>query len=139
MRGRMRFVAAVLSLPLLAGLAACGEIQEAQQGAQQAQQQLEQAQRGLDTASACVQALNIANFVPNLGNLQQAQADAQAKAAEIGRLADQTADQTLKQNLMDVQTSVQRVASGEITPANSLAWTQAQLEKYQKVAQTCSG
>ncbi|WP_235878758.1 hypothetical protein [Saccharopolyspora karakumensis] len=138
MRARMRIAAAIVSLPLLAGLAACGEIQEAQQGLQQANQQLQGAQQSLDTAQACLQAINAANFVPNFADPQKAQADAQAKVTEIQQLADRTADETLKQNLLDVQESVQQVADGRIDIEASAEWTSAQLDKYQAVTTTCS-
>jgi hypothetical protein len=134
----MRFVVAALSLPLLGGLAACGEVQEAQQGLQDANEQIQQAQENLDAASACLQAINVASFMPNFADPQQAQADAQAKAEELRNLAEQTADKTLRQNLLDVQQSVQRVANGEITLESSAEWTTAQLEKYQQVTTTCS-
>ncbi|GAA4860854.1 hypothetical protein [Saccharopolyspora cebuensis] len=138
MRARKQFVAAVLALPVLAGLAACGELQEAQQGMQDAQEQLDQAQAGLDTAQACMEALNAASFMPNFADPAQAQADAQAKVDELGALAAQTADQTLKQNLLEVQQSVQQVAEGQITIDGSADWAEAQLEKYQQVTSTCS-
>ncbi|MCI2419372.1 hypothetical protein MOQ72_18165 [Saccharopolyspora sp. K220] len=138
MRARKRFVMAALSLPLLVGLAACGEIQEAQQGLQDANEQVQQAQQDLDAAGACLQAINVANFMPNFADPQQAQADAQAKAEELRQLAEQTADQTLRQNLLDVQQSVQQVASGEINLESSAEWTTTQLEKYQQVTTTCS-
>ncbi|MGP4015480.1 hypothetical protein [Saccharopolyspora sp. 5N708] len=138
MRARKRFVVAALSLPLLVGLAACGEIQEAQQGLQDANEQMQQAQQDLEAVSACAQAINVANFMPNFADPQQAQADAQAKAEELRQLAEQTADETLRQNLLDVQQSVQQVASGEITLESSTEWASAQLEKYQQVTTTCS-
>jgi hypothetical protein len=138
MRARKQLVAATLALPALVGLAGCGELQQAQEQAQQAQKQVQQAQQGLDNASACLQALKVANFMPNLTDPGKAQADAQAKVDEIGKLAEQTADQTLRQNLLDVRGSVQQVASGQVSPATSAAWMQGQLNKYQVVAGTCS-
>ncbi|MEB3372375.1 hypothetical protein [Saccharopolyspora mangrovi] len=138
MRARMRIVVAVLSLPLLAGLAACGEIQEAQQGLQDANQQIQGAQQTLDSAQACLQAINAANFVPNFADPQKAQADAQAKVTELQKLANETGDETLKQNLLDVQDSVQQVADGKVDIEASAEWTSAQLDKYQAVTTTCS-
>ncbi|TWF92953.1 hypothetical protein [Saccharopolyspora dendranthemae] len=138
MRARVRIAAAVLSLPLLAGLAACGEIQEAQEGLQNANQQLQGAQQNLDSAQACLQAINAANFVPNFADPQKAQTDAQAKVTELQELANSTADQTLRQNLLDVQDSVQQVADGKVDIEASAEWTSAQLEKYQTVTTTCS-
>lgn len=129
MRKQLAFVA--LALPLFTGLAACD-------GLQQAQQEGEQAQKNLDLASACMEALKVANFMPNFADPAKAKADAQAKADEIGALAQKTADQTLKQNLLDAQASVQQVASGQVTIGNSLDWMQAHLDKYQKVTDTCS-
>ncbi|SDZ05234.1 hypothetical protein SAMN05216215_104429 [Saccharopolyspora shandongensis] len=138
MRARKRFVVAALALPLLTGLAACGQVQEVQQGLQNADEQIQQAQQNLDSISACAQAINVASFMPNFANPQQAKADAEAKAEELRKLADQTADQTLRQNLLEVEQSVQRVASGEITLEASAEWTTAQLERYQQVTTTCS-
>ncbi|MBB5154889.1 hypothetical protein [Saccharopolyspora phatthalungensis] len=138
MRARKRFVVAALSLPLLVGLAACGEIQETRQGLQDANDQIQQAHENLDAASSCLKAINVASFMPNFADPQQAQADAQARAEELFQLAEQTTDQTLRKNLLDVQQSVQRVAAGEITLESSAEWTATQLEKYQQVTTTCS-
>ncbi|RKT85259.1 hypothetical protein SAMN05421805_115165 [Saccharopolyspora antimicrobica] len=138
MRARKKFVAVALSLPVLVGLAACGQVQEAQQGLENANEQLQNAQESLDTANACLQALNVASFMPNFADPEQAKADAQAKVDELGQLAEKTADQTLRQNLLDVQQSVQQVAEGRIDLDASADWATAQLEKYQEVATTCS-
>lgn len=138
MRARKKFVAVALSLPVLVGLAACGQVQEAQQGLENANEQIQNAQESLDTAGACMQALNVASFMPNFADPEQAKADAQAKADELRQLADQTADQTLRQNLLDVQQSVEQVANGQIDLDASAEWASTQLEKYQEVATTCS-
>ncbi|KAA5833580.1 hypothetical protein ABT337_16725 [Saccharopolyspora hirsuta] len=138
MRARKKFVAVALSLPVLVGLAACGQVQEAQQGLENANERLQEAQGDLDTASACLEALNVASFMPNFADPEQAKADAQAKVDELRTLADKTADQTLRQNLLDVQQSVQRVADGQVDMDTSIEWTSSQLEKYQQVATTCS-
>ncbi|SFS42158.1 hypothetical protein [Saccharopolyspora flava] len=138
MRARTRIAVATLALPLLTGLAACGEIEGAQQGLQNANQQLQGAQQSLDSAQACLRAINAANFVPNFADPQQAQADAQAKVAELQQLTSSTADETLKQNLLDVQESVQQVAAGQVDIEASAEWTSAQLDKYQAVTTTCS-
>ncbi|GAA2780445.1 hypothetical protein [Saccharopolyspora taberi] len=135
MRARIRLAVAAVALPLLGALAACGELQ---QGAQEAQDGIQQAQEDLDAGAACVQAINIASFMPNFADPQQAQADAQAKVEEIRKLAEQTSDQALKQNLIDVQSSVERVANGEVTLESSAQWIGTQLEKYEQVTTTCS-
>ncbi|MDA3625873.1 hypothetical protein [Saccharopolyspora oryzae] len=135
MRARKKFVAAALLVPLLTGLAACGQAQEATQGLDRASEQLQDAKQGFDT---CFHALNAASFMPNFADPEKAKADAQAKVDELRQLADKTADQTLRQNLLDVQQSVQQVADGEISMDSSNDWTTAQLEKYQQVVTTCS-
>ena len=131
MRGRMTFAAVALALPMLGGLTACGELQQGAQG-------IEQAQENLDASTACMQAINIANFMPNFADPAQAQSDAQAKVEEIRRLAEQTNDQALRQNLLDVQASVERVASGEVNLESSAQWIGSQLEKYEQITTTCS-
>lgn len=137
MRSRKLFVTVALALPLLAGLTACGELQEAQEGAQQAKERLDQAQQGLDNATACAEALNLTRFTPNFGDLERARADSEAKAQEIAQLAEKTADQTLRENLLEVQRSVEQVAAGEVTPESSLEWTQQHIDKTTQVATTC--
>ena len=138
MRARMRIAAAALALPMAAGLAACGEIGQAQQGFQDANQQIQDGQRNLDNAQACGEALNTANFVPNFADPQHAQRDAQAKVQELRRLAERTRDATLKQNLLDVQQSVRQVADGKVSIDTSDDWVTGQLDKYQAVTTTCS-
>lgn len=137
MRSRKLFATAALALPLLAGLTACGELQEAQEGAQQAKERLDQAQRGLDNATACAEALNLIRFAPSFGDLERARADSEANAQEIGRLAERTTDQNLREDLLEVQRSVEQVAAGEVTPENSLDWTQQHVDKTTQVATTC--
>lgn len=137
MRARKQLVVAVLALPLMAGVAACGELQEAQQGLDQAKKNIDQAQQRLSAAQACAKALKVSQFTPNFSDPQQAREQARAKADELGRLAQQTSDQTLKQNLLDVRDSVERVATGEITLDNSAQWIQEQLTRTQRVIGTC--
>ncbi|MGW1676962.1 hypothetical protein [Saccharopolyspora sp. NPDC002376] len=138
MRARKKFVAAAFLLPVLTGLAACGQTQEATQGLEQANEQFQDTKQGLDIASSCFHALNVASFMPNFADPEKAKADAQAKVDELRQLAEKTSDQTLRQNLLDVQQSVQQVADGEISMDASNDWATAQLEKYQQVATTCS-
>lgn len=138
MRARKRIVAAALALPMLAGLAACGELQEAQQGLEGANHQIQDGQRNLAHAQACLEAINTANFVPNFADPGKAQRDAQAKVQELQQLADRTKDETLKQDLIEVRRSVQRVADGKIDIEASDDWVTGQLEKYQAVTTTCS-
>lgn len=128
---RKHLVALALSVPLLAGLAGCGQIQEAQQ-------QGEQAGKKLDLASACLEAMKIANFVPSLTDPAKAKSDAQAKAEEIGALAQKTEDPALKQNLLDAQASVQKVASGQVTLTNSPEWMHSHLRTYEQITDRCS-
>ncbi|RCW38812.1 hypothetical protein DFQ14_11915 [Halopolyspora algeriensis] len=138
MRARKQFVMAVLALPLLTGAAACGELQEAQQGLQQAQENVSQARKGLNTVQTCARATGIAQFTPNFDNPQQARSEARAKAEELGRLAEQTGNQALEQDLRDVQASLEQVASGEITAQNSAQWLQTKLEQTQQVLAACT-
>ncbi|MFC7341848.1 hypothetical protein [Saccharopolyspora griseoalba] len=138
MRARMRIAAAALALPLAAGLAACGELQDAQQGLQDANQRIQDGQRNLDNAQACVEALSAANFMPNFADPQRAQQDAQVKVRELQQLAERTRDEALKQDLLDVQRSVQQVADGKIDIEASDDWVSGQLDKYQAVTTTCS-
>lgn len=135
MRARKLFVG--MALVLLAGLSACGEVQEAQEGVQQAKDRVDQAQQGLDNASACTKALEVTSFTPDFSDVEKAKADSQAKIDEISGLAEQTADQTLKENLVAVQQSLEKVTAGEVTMQNSLDWTQKHLDKTSEVALTC--
>lgn len=138
MRARKQLVAAALALPLLTGAVACGELQEAQQGVQQAQENVSQAQESLGAVQACAEAADVARFTPDFTNPQQARSEAEAKARKLGELAQQTNDQTLKQNLLDAQDSLDRVASGEITAQNSAQWIQNKLDRTRKILATCS-
>ena len=126
--GTQLIVAAALALPVLAG---CGQIQETQQ-------QLDQAQQGLDKATACLDALDVVGYTPNLADVEQAQGDARAKADEIGALAQRVGDKTLQDNLLDVQASLEQVAGGQITLQNGLNWSQQHLERTAAIATTCS-
>lgn len=126
--GKQLIVAAALALPALAG---CGQFQETQE-------QLDQAQQGLDKASACLDAVNVAGYTPNLADLDRAQDDARAKADEIGALAQRVGDKTLQDDLLDVQASLEQVATGQVNLQNGLNWSQQHLEKTTAIASTCS-
>ncbi|ASU81280.1 hypothetical protein CDG81_19245 [Actinopolyspora erythraea] len=139
MRIRGKLAVLAIALPLFAGVAACGELQEAQQGVEDAQQGVENAQQGLETAQNCAKATGAVNFVPNFSDQQQVREQARSKAEEIGQLAEQTSDQALSDALRDVQQSMQRVSSGEVTIENSAEWTQHKLEQTERVLNICSG
>ncbi|GAA3363065.1 hypothetical protein [Saccharopolyspora gregorii] len=126
--GRQLMVAAALALPVLAG---CGQLQEGRD-------RLDQAQQGLDKATACVDALEAAGYTPNLADVEQAQDDARTKADEISALAQRVGDRTLQDRLLDVQASLDQVATGQITLQNGLNWSQQHLEKTAAVADTCA-
>lgn len=139
MRARGKLVAAALALPLLTGVAACGEMQEAQQGLQQAKENVNEAQQRLSAAQACAKAMKLAQFTPDFSNPQQAQQEARTKAEKLGKLAEQTSNNDLQQNLRQVQDSVERVANGEVTAQNSAQWIQQKLTRTQKIISTCQG
>ncbi|NYH78448.1 ribosomal protein S20 [Actinopolyspora biskrensis] len=139
MRIRSKLVMLVLALPMLTATAACGELQEAQQGVQNAQEGIDKAQKNLDTAQSCAKATGAVQFMPNFSDPQQAQEKARNKAAELGNLADQTSDRALQEALRDMQSSAERVASGEVTIDNSAEWTQQKLAHAQRVLDICSG
>lgn len=124
MRARTQLVVAALALPLLAGLTACGEIQQAQETG--------------NKAKICLEAVQIATFAPSWTNLEQARADAQAKADQVAKLVEQTQDATLKQHLEKLHTSIEKVANGEVTPAESAQWMQEQYATYQELTAACS-
>ncbi len=126
--GKQLIVVAALALPVLAG---CGQFQETQE-------QLDQAQQGLDKASACLDAVEVGGYTPNLADLDQAQDDARAKADEIGALAQRVGDQTLQDDLLDVQASLEQVATGQINLQNGLNWSQQHMEKTTAIASTCA-
>ncbi|SFD63094.1 hypothetical protein SAMN04487819_101423 [Actinopolyspora alba] len=139
MRIRGKLAVLAISLPLFAGVAACGELQEAQQGVENAQQGIESAQRGIETAQNCAKATGLVNFVPNFSDQQQLREQASSKAEEIGKLAEQTSDQALSDALRDVQRSMRQVSSGEVTIENSAEWTQHKLRQTETVLRICSG
>ena len=126
--GRQLMVLAALVLPVLAG---CGQLQEGQE-------RLGQAQRGLDKAGACMDAVDAAGYTPNLADLDRAQDDARTKADEISALAQRVGDADLQDRLLDVQASLDQVATGQITLQNGLNWSQQHLEKTAAVADACA-
>lgn len=132
MRFRRSFIAAVLSVPALIGVVACGEVQEAQQ-------QVGEVQEGLDSAGTCARAVGLMGFTPNFSNPEKAAADAQAKVEEIDKLANQTADQTLRENLEAVQSSLEQAAERSIAPQDIPGWLQKHVEQTGRVLQACGG
>lgn len=135
MRSRKLLVGALLALPLLAGVTACGG--EGQEAAQQATEKLDQAEQGVDSTSTCAEAMGITSFTPSFSDPEQARAEAEAKLEEISALAEQTSDPTLRENLSAVQQSLEQVASGEVTVENSVDWISEHVDKTSEVALTC--
>ncbi|MBE9375110.1 hypothetical protein IQ251_11720 [Saccharopolyspora sp. HNM0983] len=130
MRTRTRWVAA-LALSAATGLAACG-------GQDLTGQLSPAAPGGTGTGQSCLEAINVASFMPNFADPQQAKADARVRMDELAQLTARTSDSTLRQDLIDVHYSVGQVASGEISLDTSSDWTNAQAESYQEVTTTCS-
>ncbi|HJQ47642.1 MAG TPA: hypothetical protein VJ870_15195 [Amycolatopsis sp.] len=64
----------------------------------------DQATSAMDKASACTEALGLANINPNLDASELA-AQAQQKADRLRALANQVSDQDLKQNLFTIANS----------------------------------
>lgn len=139
MRIRGRIIVAVLALPLLAGTAACGELQEAQEGVDQAQKDVSRVQDKVGTAQECGKLLGVVNYMPDFSNPQQAREQARQKANELDKLASQTGDQQLAEATREVQRSLERVAAGEVTAESSTKWVQTKLERTQRVLAICSG
>lgn len=132
MRTLTRWLAAALALPVAAILAACGTEVTTTQLAPPTQQE----EAGTDRA--CLEAINAASFMPNFADPQQAKADARARVDELAQLTDRTPDSALRQDLIDVRSSVQQVASGQVSLDSSSDWTSGQAETYQDVTTTCS-
>lgn len=131
MRTRTRWATSAVALPVAAALAACGVDVTTAEPPRTAEQEA-------NTDRVCLEAINAASFMPNFADPQQAKVDARARVDEIAQLTDRTADSALRQDLINVRSSVQQVASGRVSLDTSSDWTSGQAETYQDVTTTCS-
>ncbi len=122
MRARKQLVVLALTLPLTAGVAACGS----------------EAQQTVDTAQTCLEATRIANFTPSWNDAEKAKAEAQQKADEAARLAEQAGNATIREHLTNVQNSLQKVADGQVNAQQTGAWLQEQYQNYEALTAACT-
>ncbi|NYI88933.1 sigma54-dependent transcription regulator [Amycolatopsis endophytica] len=91
-----------------------------------------------DRASACAQALGLANLNPN-ATAQEVADQAQQKAGELRDLGNQVADQTLKENLFAIADSYvaleQRKSQG-LSDVND--WIQTNAANLDRLRQACT-
>lgn len=115
---------AALGMLLLAGCSEVAEVSESVGGA-------------ADKASVCGQALGLVNLNPNI-DLQQVQDEAADKAQRLRGLADQAAEQDLKQNLTalaDGYVELEQRRVDRISDFNQ--WLQQNLSKLDKLRNAC--
>ena len=142
MRARVRLVAAVLALPLLTGLTACGsagsEAPATETTAQETTDEFQEAVADLNAATACFDAVSTATgFAPSFENPEQAKREAETKIQELDDLIAKTSDPDTKSALEEVRASVEQVASGEITAETELEWLGEHMNKVEKVSDAC--
>ncbi|HET6499362.1 MAG TPA: hypothetical protein VFG87_01255 [Amycolatopsis sp.] len=97
----------------------------------------DQVSSATDKASACSQALGLANLNPNVDPNQLA-SEAGQKADQLRQLADKVSDQDLKQNLITIADSYVAL---EKRKANDLGnindWVQANADNISKLRAAC--
>jgi hypothetical protein len=117
----------MLTLALL--LAGCDTVQEAS----------DSVGRATDKASICVEALKLAGFSPDLADPEQAAKDAQKTAEDLNRLANQTADTTLRDALTDMSNKVGELNPGNLKPSDVTRWAGEKVATVDALTRACAG
>lgn len=113
--GMRRHGAAVLAaLGVVGATAACDAVQEA-----------------TDKASICVDALQIAGFTPNT-DPKKAVSEAKEASEKLEKLANQTPDESLKEALNGMSTTI-----GEFSPGNAAEWTKNKASQLNALTRAC--
>ncbi|WAL66031.1 hypothetical protein ORV05_35150 [Amycolatopsis cynarae] len=118
-------VLAVLGLGML--LAGCEQVDTA----------VGQVGAAKDKASACAEALGLANLDPNLDPAELAK-QAQDKADRLRALANQVADQDLKQNLFTIADSYLALEQRKLNQLSNLSdWIQRNTDNLSRLRSAC--
>jgi hypothetical protein len=118
-------VALAIALGVAGGVTGCDAVNEATDKANQVSQ-------GIDKAKACADAIGLVGFTPDMSDPQKALEETKAKAEELNKLADQSADASVKQAL-------EEAAKGMSSVNSAADWVQQKADLLAKVTQACGG
>ncbi|GAB2980944.1 bacteriophage spanin2 family protein [Saccharothrix stipae] len=121
----------LLAMGLAAAVSGCEAVQQASDTANQVGQ-------AADKAQVCIDALQLANFVPDSTDPQKALEETQKKAQELNDLAAKAGDATVKDAITGMSDTMSKVTLEDLNPANAAAWTQAKLDQVAKLSKACS-
>ncbi len=120
----------LLALGLAGAASGCGAVQQASDAADQANQTI-------DKVKLCTEALALAGFTPNTADPQKALEETQAKADELGKLAEKAGDTTLKDAITGVSSTMANVTLTDFDPSKLADWTQQKLDQVAKLSSAC--
>ncbi|WP_073488143.1 hypothetical protein [Streptoalloteichus hindustanus] len=112
--------------PLLAlGLSGCGA--------------LDSASNAVDKAQICSKAISaVTGFNPSLSDPARSVDEAQKKADELRRLADQTSDANLQRELREMADSLGQLKLSDVNPQNMAAWADQKVKQLDDLRRSCS-
>ncbi|GAA1347081.1 bacteriophage spanin2 family protein [Saccharothrix algeriensis] len=122
----------LLALGLVGAVSGCEAVQQASDTANDVNS-------AIDKGKVCADALVLANFTPSASDPQKALEETQAKADELGKLADQAGDTTLKDAINGVSDTMSNVTLNDLDPTRLADWTQKKLDQVEKLANACGG
>ncbi|GGM59113.1 hypothetical protein GCM10012275_32860 [Longimycelium tulufanense] len=99
---------------------------------------LNQVSEGLDKAEACTKALSAAGYSPDPSKGQQAVDEAQRKADELRKLAEQVSDANLQQQLRETADQMGQLQLSDLDPSKLMSWTNERLQRVDRLTRACS-
>ncbi|MBB5954990.1 hypothetical protein FHS29_001560 [Saccharothrix tamanrassetensis] len=120
----------LLALGLVGAVTGCEAVQQANDTANQVGQ-------AADKAQLCIEAVALAGFTPNVSDPQKAVQETQAKADELGKLAEKAGDATLKDAINGVSETMSNVTLNDLNPAQFAEWSQKKLDQAAKLTAAC--
>ncbi|MBJ8339240.1 MULTISPECIES: bacteriophage spanin2 family protein [Antrihabitans] len=98
---------------------------------------LDQAAATVDKAGVCVDALQAANFTPDVNNPDISAQNAADAAQKLSDLAGQTTDVTLQDALEAMSSTISQMNVGDLNPQAIADWTQQKADLYQSLSSAC--
>ncbi|KAA2264606.1 hypothetical protein F0L68_05750 [Solihabitans fulvus] len=91
-----------------------------------------------DKASVCVDALKLGGFTPDLSDPAKSVEDAHRKAEELGKLADQAGDTTLRDALKGMAQKLTSVKVSDFDPQSVQNWVNSKVSDLDTLRKACS-
>jgi hypothetical protein len=99
---------------------------------------LDTASNTLDKAQVCSKAISAAGYTPDLTNPTKSVQEAQQRADELRKLAEQTSDADLQRQLRELADQMGTLKAADVNPSGVASWASTKLEQLNDVQRACA-